>query len=81
MVNETLIACALEHSRFLHGQYPETLDALVPQFIEKIPHDIINGQSLHYRRTADGKFLLYSIGWNQTDDGGYESPTNHNGKS
>jgi hypothetical protein len=25
---------------------------------------------LIYRRTADGKFLLYSVGWNETDDGG-----------
>jgi subtilase family serine protease len=35
-----------------------------------LPHDIINGQPLHYRRTADGQFVLYSIGWNETDDGG-----------
>ena len=42
----------------------------MPQFIEKLPHDIIGGQPLHYRRTADGKFLLYSVGWNETDDGG-----------
>ena len=64
------IACALERYRLAHGEYPETLDALMPQFIEKLPHDIIGGQPLHYRRTADGKFLLYSIGWNETDDGG-----------
>ncbi len=72
-------ACALERYRLAHGEYPETLDALVPQFIEKLPHDIIGGQPLHYRRTdpppsdsgaAGGKFLLYSVGWNETDDGG-----------
>jgi hypothetical protein len=63
-------ACALERYRLAHGEYPETLDALVPQFSEKLPHDIINGQPLHYRRTADGKFLLYSVGWNETDDDG-----------
>ena len=70
MVNEAQIACALGRYRLAHGEYPETLDALVPQFSEKLPHDIIGGQPLHYRRTADGKFLLYSIGWNETDDGG-----------
>ena len=64
------IACALERHRLTHGQYPETLDALAPQFIGKLPNDIINGQPLHYRRTGDGKFLLYSVGWNETDDGG-----------
>ena len=64
------IACALERYRLAHGEYPEKLDALSPQFIEKVPHDIIGGQPLHYRRTDDGKFLLYSVGWNQKDDGG-----------
>jgi hypothetical protein len=70
MVNEAQIACALERYHLAHGEYPETLDALAPQFMEKIPHDIIGGQPLHYRRTDDGKFLLYSIGWNEKDDGG-----------
>jgi len=68
--NQTQIACALERYRLAHGAYPETLDALMPQFIDKIPQDIIGGQPLHYRRTSDGKFLLYSIGWNEKDDGG-----------
>jgi hypothetical protein len=64
------VACALERYRLAHGEYPETLDALAPQLIEKLPHDIINGQPLHYRRTPDGQFVLYSVGWNETDDGG-----------
>ncbi|HEV2438016.1 MAG TPA: hypothetical protein VG077_18635 [Verrucomicrobiae bacterium] len=63
-------AIALERYRLAHGNYPESLDALAPQFMDKIPHDIINGQPLHYRRTADGQFVLYSVGWNETDDGG-----------
>jgi hypothetical protein len=70
LVNECQIACALERYRLAHGEYPETLDALVPQFIEKLPHDIIGGEHLRYRRTGAGKFLLYSVGWNETDDGG-----------
>ena len=64
------VACALERYRLAHGSYPETLDALAPQFIAKVPHDIINGQPLHYRREANGQFILYSVGWNETDDGG-----------
>ena len=70
LANEAQIVCALERYHLAHGEYPETLDALAPQFIEKLPHDIIGGQPLHYRRTESGKFLLYSIGWNETDDGG-----------
>ena len=69
------VACALERFQLAHGTYPETLDALRPQFIEKLPHDLINGLSLHYRRTEDGKFVLYSIGWDEKDDGGKVSVT------
>jgi len=72
-VDEAQIACTLERCRLAHGEYPEKLDALAPQFIEKIPNDIINGQPLHYRRTADGKFMLYSVGWNEKDDSGVAS--------
>jgi len=72
MVNEAQIACALERYWLAHGEYPESLDVLLPQFIEKLPHDIIGGQPLHYRRTDGGKFLLYSVGWNETDDGGQD---------
>ena len=73
LANEAQIVCALERYRLAHGEYPGTLDALAPQFIEKIPHDIISGAPLIYRPTADGKFLLYSVGWNETDDGGIAS--------
>ncbi|MCX6894847.1 MAG: hypothetical protein NTZ16_04970 [Verrucomicrobia bacterium] len=64
------VACALERHRLAHGEYPETLTALTPQFIDKLPHDVINGQPLNYRRTDDGQFVLYSVGWNEKDDGG-----------
>jgi hypothetical protein len=79
------VACALERYRLAHGSYPETLAALAPQFIAEVPHDLINGQPLHYRRTEDAsaqspnapsdKFVLYSVGWNETDDGGMVGPT------
>jgi hypothetical protein len=69
-VDEAQIVCALERFRLKNGEYPKTLNELVPQFIEKLPHDIIGGQPLKYRRTTDGRFTLYSISWNETDDGG-----------
>lgn len=75
LVNEAFLACGLERYRLAHDQYPETLEALVPQFAEKVPHDIVGGQSLKYHRAADGKFALYSVGWNQKDDGGLPGKT------
>jgi hypothetical protein len=64
------VACVLERYRLVHGEYPESLDALTPRFIAKVPHDIINGQPLHYRRTHGGQLILYSVGWDEKDDGG-----------
>jgi hypothetical protein len=72
-------AIALERYRLAHGEFPESLDALAPQIMEKIPQDVIGGQPLHYRRTDDGQFVLYSVGWNETDDGGVVGRTT-NGK-
>jgi hypothetical protein len=64
------VACALERYRLANGQSPETLEALAPKFIAKLPHDVVNGQPLKYRRTEDSQFILYSVGRNETDDGG-----------
>ena len=73
-------AIALERYRLAHGEFPESLDALAPQFIAQVPHDVIGGEPLKYRRVADqpsqssgsasGQFVLYSVGWNEKDDGG-----------
>jgi hypothetical protein len=70
LADEARVACALERYRLANGNYPETLDAVAPRFIDKFPHDVIGGQPLKYRRTDNGKYLLYSIGWNEQDDGG-----------
>jgi hypothetical protein len=65
-----MTACALERCRLANGNYPDSLNQLCPQFMGEIPHDLISGQPLKYRRTEDGRFLLYSVGWNEVDDGG-----------
>jgi hypothetical protein len=64
------LACALERYRLARGQFPESLGALVPEFISQAPHDVINGQPLNYHRTPDGQYVLYSVGWDATDQGG-----------
>jgi len=68
-------ACALERYRLAHGQFPDSLDALAPRFLAKPCMDVVNGEPLKYRRTAHGLFILYSIGWNEKDDGGEVSFT------
>jgi len=63
-------AMALERYRLAKGEYPEALSGLAPQFIANVPQDIFGGAPLHYRRTDVGQFVLYSVGWNEQDDGG-----------
>jgi hypothetical protein len=75
IVNQALAACALERFHLEHGEYPDTLAPLAPRFLAAIPHDVIGGQPLHYRRAADGTFVLYSVGWNGRDGGGTRGKT------
>jgi len=72
---QAAIACALERYRLANGQFPDTLDALAPRFISQMPHDVISGEPYKYRRTDDGQFVLYSVGWNEKDDGGVPGKT------
>lgn len=75
-VNMARIACALELYRLEYGDYPQTLNILVPRFIDNVPHDVINGQPLKYHVSSDGKYVLYSVGWNKIDDGGLAALNN-----
>jgi hypothetical protein len=77
-VDMAMVACALERCRLAQGQYPEDLNALVPRFAAALPHDIINGQPLKYRRSENGRFILYSVGWNEKDDGGVVAASKDN---
>ena len=68
--NQAILACALERYRLANGHFPESLDALIPQFIAEIPGDVITGTPLKYHRSEEHQFQLYSVGWNEKDDGG-----------
>jgi hypothetical protein len=79
MVNEALLACALERYHLAHSDYPETLADLSPQFLAKLPADMVNGEPYKYRRVDPQHFLLYSVGWNETDEGGVAGKTTAEG--
>jgi hypothetical protein len=64
------IACAIERYRLATGSLPKTLDQLVPSYMETLPHDVINGEPLIYRPEGNRRYLLYSVGSDQSDDGG-----------
>jgi hypothetical protein len=69
VIDQAIIACALESCRRAHGEYPGNLQALAPGFLARLPNDVLTGAPYQYRRTGGG-FVLYSIGWDQQDDHG-----------
>jgi hypothetical protein len=70
IADQAALACSLERYWLANRQFPDNLDALVPRFLARLPSDIITGEPPRYRRTQDGQFALYSVGWNEKDDGG-----------
>jgi ABC-type transport system involved in multi-copper enzyme maturation permease subunit len=73
-VDHVIIACAIERFRLADGNLPQSLDQLAPKYLQKIPHDFVNGQPMKYKLTPEG-YVLYSIGLNQIDDGGRPDTT------
>jgi len=66
-------AIALKRFQLKHGNYPEKLSDLTPEFLPSVPLDPVDGQPLRYRRNVGGTFLLYSVGENGKDNGGNPS--------
>ncbi|HRY47772.1 MAG TPA: hypothetical protein P5186_06970 [Candidatus Paceibacterota bacterium] len=79
-INQALIVCGLERYRQTYQRYPTNLDALIPDFVAKMPLDIIGGQPLKFRLIPEDHFVLYSVGWNEKDDGGANPPTSPPGQ-
>lgn len=65
------VSLALRCTRAEGKGLPENLDALVPEYIEKVPLEPFTGAPLLYRRTASG-CRVYSVSDDRTDNGGAE---------
>jgi len=70
VVNEAIAACALERYRIEHGSYPDTLEAVNRAGERRIPLDVISGKAMGYRKTGDGRYALWCVGFDGKDDGG-----------
>ena len=64
-------AVAVERYRLAKGHLPESLENLVPAYMEVVPTDPFDGQTLKYRTLETG-FVVYSVGEDLTDEGGAE---------
>lgn len=67
------VALAVQRYRLMKGRLPESLDELVPDFLESVPLDPFDGKQIRYKKLDTG-FMIYSIGENRIDDGGEEQP-------
>ncbi len=68
-------ALAVERYRLENGKLPDTLEMLVPAYLDRIPTDPWNnGNPVSYRIRENGEFVVYSIGGNRTDEKGEEIP-------
>lgn len=61
----TAIACELYRRKY--GELPESLNTLVPDFLESVPSDPFDGKPLRYDKQ---KKIIYSVGENLIDSGG-----------
>lgn len=69
------VELALRVWRSEHGEWPKSIESLVPSYLPTFPVDPFSndGQSLRYSQTED-YYLLYSVGYNGIDDHGKADP-------
>lgn len=70
----TQTALAVERYRLAEGHLPQSLNNLVPAYLEAVPADPFNGQDIKYRVRKSG-FVIYSVGEDLSDEGGAERDT------
>lgn len=68
-IDQAAAACALERYRIEQGKYPDTLTEAYQG--EKImPQDVLSGAPMGYRKTTEGRYTLWNVGFDGKDDGG-----------
>lgn len=65
----TLVALALTLYHRRHGEWPRSLDALVPDLLPAVPADRYTGEPLKYR-LIEGEPVVYSVGPDLKDNDG-----------
>ena len=74
LANMVTAAIALERFRLAHHAYPAALANLVPEFVQAVPVDYMDGRDLRYHLNPDRTYLLYSVGQDGVDNGGDPTP-------
>ncbi|MDR1925526.1 MAG: hypothetical protein LBQ66_14230 [Planctomycetaceae bacterium] len=66
------VSSALELYQHDNGNYPDSLDAITPKYLEKIPIDPLSTDNKFTYKKTDTGYILYSFGPDEKDDGGDE---------
>lgn len=69
LIDEGMVACALERHRLEKGHDAVCLEDLMPSFLQRLPRDLVTGGPLIYKRNGN-HFQLYQVGWDGVDQGG-----------
>lgn len=64
---------AVQRYRLAAGKLPDSLADLIPTYLDAVPKDPFDGKELRYKKLETG-FVVYSIGEDESDDGGKEKP-------
>jgi ABC-type transport system involved in multi-copper enzyme maturation permease subunit len=64
------IALVLKIYKIEKGEYPVSLNALVPEYLPELPKDPFTGKDYSYRTVAEG-FIVSAVGDNETDGAGF----------
>lgn len=67
------IAIAAERYRLASGEFPRTLDQLVPAYLSEIPVDPFDQEPMKLTHSDNG-IVIYSVGSDANDDGGHVVP-------
>ncbi len=65
------VALAIQRYRLATGSLPDSLEELVPSYLDAVPKDPFDGKDLRYKKLDIG-FVVYSVGEDGKDDGGVQ---------
>jgi hypothetical protein len=69
-----LTALALERHLLRRGAYPASLEEIDSDLLVSPAIDFMDGKPLRFRLAREGRYVLYSVGLDCTDDGGRQQP-------
>jgi hypothetical protein len=68
--DQARLACAIERFALIEKHHPSSLTELLPKYFKSLPNDLFDGKPMRYRSLEKGRYVLWSVGPNRTDDKG-----------